>query len=322
MTDSMIKTSISGADTADGGELIRILAMHPEVELVSAQGEGMEGRPLSSFHHGLIGETDLSFTSRLDTERCDVLFICDRHPDAGEFSRLRRSRPDLKIISLREVKGIDADEAGMIYGLPEINRKPLVRGATAAYLPSPFASMALVALYPLALNLLLDGDIRISLNAPADIMDDYDTAEAAREIQGILSGVQHSFRGDVEIEATAGATRRSALMHISLGCNLDAEHLMSLYGMYDDHNFSFAVRTPVGASEVAGTDKCVISVGTPADGAVTLDVAADCRLRGGAGEAVHVMNLMCGLHERTGLALKAIDFNPVDHMVPTQGEEA
>ena len=76
------------------------------------------------------------------------------------------------------------------------------------------------------------------------------------------------------------------------------------------------------ASEVAGTDKCVISVGIPADGAVTLDVAADCRLRGGAGEAVHVMNLMCGLHERTGLALKAIDFNPVDQMVPTPGEEA
>ncbi len=36
------------------------------------------------------------------------------------------------------------------------------------------------------------------------------------------------------------------------------------------------------------------------------------RLRGASGEAVHVMNLLCGLHEKTGLALKAIDFTPIE----------
>lgn len=59
----MIRTVILGADTPDAGELIRILSMHPDIELVCAQAFDKEGRALSSFHHGLIGETDLTFTS-------------------------------------------------------------------------------------------------------------------------------------------------------------------------------------------------------------------------------------------------------------------
>lgn len=307
----MIKTVITGADTPEAGELIRILSMHPEVDIIAARAEGMEGRPLASFHHGLIGETSLTFSSNVDIAKCDVLFICEKNPSAAEFTRMRIARPDMKVISLHPIHGVDSDKSGIVYGLPEINRKLLVRGATSAVLPSPFASMALVALYPLALNLLLDGNLNITLQAPADVLEDYSVDEAAGEIERILSETQHSYTGKVSITASEGATRRSSIMDISLGCNLDAEHLMKLYEMYDDHNFAYAVRSTAGASEVAGTNKCVISVGTPSEGTVTLDVAADCRLRGGAGEAVHVMNLMCGLYERVGLALKAIDFNPI-----------
>jgi N-acetyl-gamma-glutamyl-phosphate reductase len=230
-------------------------------------------------------------------------------------------RPDMRIISLRPIPGVNQEMSGVVYGLPEINRKLMVRGATCSFLPSPFASMALVALYPLALNLLLNDNIKISLKAPADILEEYNVEKSAAEIEEKLSKVQQSFNGEVEISSAPSATRRSAMMEISLGCNLDAEHVMKLYEMYDDHNFAFAVRSAVGASEVAGTDKCVISVGTPTDGQLTLSVVADCRLRGGAGEAVHVMNLMFGLHERTGLALKAIDFNPVDHNIHPEIEE-
>lgn len=317
----MIKAAIAGADTPAGGELIRILAMHPDVELVAAEAEGMEGRPLTTYHHGLIGETDLTFSSHIDYDRCDVLFVCEERPVAANFTKLRFKRPDMRIISLRPIPGVNCEMSGVVYGLPEINRKVLVRGATCAFLPSPFASMALVALYPLALNLLLNDDVKISLKAPADILEEFDPNQSASEIEKRLAEVQQSFRGSVEISSSQSATRRSAMMEISLGCNLDAEHLMELYKMYDDHNFAFAVRSAVGASEVAGTDKCVISVGTPADGRITLSVVADCRLRGGAGEAVHVMNLMFGLHERTGLALKAIDFNPVDHNIHPEIEE-
>lgn len=308
----MIKTAISGADTPEAGELVRILAMHPEVELRMAQAEGLEGRPLNSFHHGLIGETSLAFSSHLDCTKCNMLFMCEKNPDPARFKTLRLSYPEMKVITLHPLSGENPDITGVVYGLPEINRKALVRGATAAVIPSPFASMALVALYPLALNLLLEGDIEIQLSAPADILADYPPEEAAEEIRRVLSEVQLSFQGKVRITPRVSGTRRSAMMEISTDCPVDGDHLMHLYGMYDDHNFAFAVSRTVGASEVAGTDKCIVSVGIPTDGKVRLGVAADCRLRGGAGEAVHVMNLLFGLQEKVGLALKAIDFNPID----------
>ena len=62
---------------------------------------------------------------------------------------------------------------------------------------------------------------------------------------------------------------------------------------------------------MAGTQKCVVALSKPAPDTVHVESVADCRMRGGAGEAVHILNLMCGLHERTGLALKAIDFHPM-----------
>ena len=45
----MIRTVILGADTPDAGELVRILSMHPDIELVCAQAYGKEGRALDYF---------------------------------------------------------------------------------------------------------------------------------------------------------------------------------------------------------------------------------------------------------------------------------
>lgn len=308
----MIKAAILGGHTDEGGELIRILAMHPDVEIVAAQAAGHEGRPITSRHHGLIGETDLTFTSTIDYQKCDVLFVCGNSIDASGFNHLRMVRPDLKIICFHPVEGVDMTASGTVYGLPEIYRKLLVRGSTAAFLPSPFASMALVALYPLALHLLLRGDISISLSAPEAILEEYSIEKARQEIEYHLREAQRSFEGNVEIKAAKSKSRRSAIMEIEMECALDYAALLDLYEIYSDHNFAFAVTQKTGVSEVAGTNKCIVTPGMPSSGRVTLSVAADCRLRGAAGEAVHVMNLMFGLHERTGLALKAIDYQPVD----------
>ena len=73
---------------------------------------------------------------------------------------------------------------------------------------------------------------------------------------------------------------------------------------YSDHNFSFISDSPVSTDEVTGTDKCIISL-YETDGKLTIDSVSDCRMRGGAGDAVHAMNLIYGLHEKTGLYLKA-----------------
>lgn len=307
----MIKVSILGGDTPDGGELIRLLAMHPDVELLSVQSSALEGTPVTRHHHGLIGETTLSFTSSVDYSKCDVLFVCTPTLTDSDFDKIRESRPELKIILLERSASFHPENHGVVYGLPEINRKPLVRGATAAFVPESFASMALVALYPFACNLLLADDIAVSVVAPQAIIDTTDLPEVEKEIATLLSETQKSFSGKVHIDVQPSDARRSALMDIELKCPLSLQQLIDIYDIYDDHRFSFVTTSPVGVSEVAGTNKCIIRVSKSEQDKVELGIAADCRLRGAAGEAVHIMNLLCGLHEKTGLALKAIDFDRI-----------
>ena len=307
----MIKAAIMGADSPDGGELIRILAMHPDVEIVAAQAQGLEGKRITSHHHGLIGETTLPFTGTIDYSAIDVLFVCSMTLSTVEFNQIRMSRPDLKVIIMDSMSKVEPERNGIVYGLPEINRKLLVRGATCAMVPRSFASMALVALFPFATHLLLNSDIRISLAAPQAILEATDLDAVKAEIGHQLQEVQRSFNGDITIDTNVSEARRSALMEIEFDCQLSLQQMLDLYDIYDDHRFAFTTTTPVGVSEVAGTNKCVISVTKGTPGRASLGVAADCRLRGAAGEAVHIMNLMFGLHEKTGLALKAIDFEQV-----------
>lgn len=307
----MIKVGIIGAETSDSGELIRILAMHPDVEILWAKADGFEGKPLTSVHHGLIGETTLSFTATSDISKCDVLFVCTPSISTAELTHMRLTRPDMKMILLEQPAGLDAGREGIVYGLPEINRKLLVRGATAAAVPEPFASMALVALFPFASHLLLNGDIDINVSAPQPIIDSSEPEHVCREIGDMLRDIQRSFAGKVSLTSEASEARRSTLMNIRFNCPLSLQQMLGLYEVYDDHRFSFVTTMPVGVSEVAGTNKCVITVAKENPETAMLGIAADCRLRGGAGEAVHIMNLMCGLHEKTGLNLKAIDFEKI-----------
>lgn len=307
----MIKTILTGASSRIGGELIRILSMHPEVEIIAACAPGYEGQRITSVHHGLIGETTLAFSGSAPLEKGDILFICDSDIGPENFNSIRKRYPELRIVILAHASKDQYPDTEIVYGLPEINRKALVRGAMTATVPVSFESMALVALYPFASHLLLQGDISIDVEAPQAITDLMDLREVAANIERELAQRQTSFSGSVTLTASPLHSRRSALMKIRFACNLDLQSMLDLYEMYDDHRFAFVTTQPVGVSEVAGTNKCVITVSKTEPGEVVLGAAADCRLRGGAGEAVHIMNLMFGLHERTGLALKAIDYDPV-----------
>ncbi|MDE7402332.1 MAG: hypothetical protein K2M87_02840 [Muribaculaceae bacterium] len=308
----MIKISLTGAGSLDGGELIRLLAIHPDVELISVSAPGLEGKAVTSVHHGLIGETSLNFSARPDLERTDMLFVCDNNLGVDDFKLIREKYPEMKIILLEPIAGSDGEDLQIVYGLPEIYRKQLVRGAQVARVPVSFASMALVALFPFANNLMLTGDIDIDVTAPKAIIDTVNIKQLEEEIASVLSEVQTSFTGKVNLKATPSNSRRSALMRISFAGSHNLEQMLELYDIYDDHRFAFVTQQPVGVSEVAGTDKCVVTVFKPEEGKVVLGATADCRMRGGAGEAVHIMNLMWGLHEKTGLALKAIDFESID----------
>lgn len=307
----MIKVAVSGADTQDAGELIRILINHPEVEIIALIAPSKEGLPPSAIHHGLVGEKLVNFSSSLpSSSKTDVLFICDDTMSAAELSALRLSRPELKVILISVPDGFNLEANGVVYGLPEINRKLLVRGATAALVPNPGASAALVALYPLALHMLLNPNLFISFRLPQDIIDAA-SDEAVTEVKQNLTEIQKSLTEYAEPSFRPTDHPRNMEVEILLDSAIDLPHILEMYEMYDDHNFAFPLTGSVSTEDVSGTDKCLLTLSKPNESQLLIHVVADPRMRGGAGEAVHIMNLLCGLHEKTGLAFKTTRFSPL-----------
>ncbi|MDE5885960.1 MAG: hypothetical protein K2H46_00045 [Muribaculaceae bacterium] len=305
----MIKVGILGADSPDGGELLRILIHHPEVDLRSLYSPSLLGRKVSSFHHGFIGEQDLFFTDKIDPSSLDALFILDDSHLGKQIVERIDNWPELRIINLSKDRFENWTQYEFDYGLSEINRKTLVRGSKNAVIPSSPASVALIALYPLASHLLLTSDIQIDVDLPADSLDEVDKKLCTREIEERIQSVQRSFDQNVEVNISSWSANRAIRVRIGLKCPLGIDEISKVYqSVYDDHNFTFISNEGNNVAEVEGTQKCIISFSKPGAGLLEIEAVADGRLRGGAGDAVHVLNLFFALHEKIGLSLKPSAF--------------
>ncbi len=306
----MIRVGIAGADTSMAGELIRILINHPDVELSSAFAQGKVGRKVSSVHHGLAGECDIEFSPDINPGKLDVIFI-DAHSDVADRFRMNTARwPDLRIIDMSHCPSLDFEALEMAYGLPEINRKELVRGCRRAVVPRSVAAAAIIGLYPLARHLLLKEDVTVGYSCPPDIDTDEKADMARQEIRHVLHKTQNSFNGEIILQhIDEEVSNRGLKVVVELPCTLDINEVFRLFDdCYSDHNFTFIVSSTMPGYEVEGTQKTLVTLQKLTPDRLTVTVVADCRMRGGAGDAVHIMNLLFGLHERTGLYLKAHKF--------------
>lgn len=306
----MIRAGIAGADTAMAGELIRILLNHPDVELMSTFAPGKVGRKVASLHHGLAGECELEFSQDINPGQLDVIFI-DAHSDVADRFRMNTDRwPDLRIIDMSHCPSLDFEALQMEYGLPEINRKRLVRGCKRVVVPRSIAVASLIGLFPLAKNLLLKGNIEIAYACPPDIETGDKIDMARQEILEVLNKTQNSFNGSVTLKRLdENVSERGLKVQIEIPCSLDMEELFKIYDkIYDDHNFTFMVSRSMPGYEVEGTQKTLVTLQKKDSDTLTVTVIADCRMRGGAGDAVHIMNLLFGLQEQTGLRLKTHKF--------------
>ena len=75
----MITASIVGASGYVGGELLRILLAHPEVEVIGISGKDEVGKTVEKIHPNLRGATTLKFTSINELPKTDVLFSALPH---------------------------------------------------------------------------------------------------------------------------------------------------------------------------------------------------------------------------------------------------
>ena len=135
-----VRVGIVGASGYTGGELLRLLLAHPQVEVVAATSERNAGKFLYQVHPHLRGCTTLRFSTQDALQSCDVLFLAQPHGQAqqhiGQYAALAERIVDLSAdFRLRDAE-VYAQTYGsahaapewlerFVYGLPEINREQI-----------------------------------------------------------------------------------------------------------------------------------------------------------------------------------------------------
>lgn len=319
----MIKATIIGGAGHRAGELIRLLINHPDVEIKQIHNPAENGRLVSEIHHGLTGETYLRFSSDINLDDVDVVFCCLPKGESARLLSKIQLPENIKFIDLSSDFRCSDEDKGFVYGLSELNRKSMVRGATRVATPGSVAMAVELALIPLAKNLLLNSPIHITAitgttdteAAPESIIDfeyRHDNVSLSRafvhpqleEIVKTLKALQSSFNAPINILSFRGSFPRGTLVAAYFETSIELNQIIHLYeDYYSDHNFTFVVDRQVDIKDVTNTNKCLIHLEKTGD-KLLITAAIDNLLKGASGNAVHCMNLLFGLHERVGLMLK------------------
>lgn len=167
----LVTAAIYGASGYTGGELLRLLLRHPNVQVVGATSAKHAGDPLHRTHPNLRGATDLKFVPRNELPDADVVFSCTPHTEAMRvvppLMRDGRLVVDLSAdFRLRDAAtyeswyGVPHTAPDLlpraVYGLPETRRAQL-KGARLVSGVGCFATATNLALLPLARAGFLEG---------------------------------------------------------------------------------------------------------------------------------------------------------------------
>lgn len=322
----MIRVGIIGGAGYTAGELIRLLLIHPEVEIKFVHSSSNAGNRIVDVHAGLHGETELLFTDEMPFEEIDLLFFCTAHGDTRKFLESHVLPEELKVIDLSMDYRIKGNDHDFIYGLPELNRRNTCKSRFVAN-PGCFATCIELGLLPLAKEHLLKGDISVNAitgSTGAGVKPQATTHFSWRndnisiykpfehqhlpEIMQSIKQLQPDYDGEIDFIPYRGGFARGIFATIVVKCDLDIETLYKLYEhYYDRDSFTHIVNTPLDLKQVVNTNKCLIHLEKHGNKLLITSVI-DNLLKGASGTAVHNMNLLFGLAETVGLLLKPSAF--------------
>lgn len=170
---SSVKVGILGAAGYTGGELLRLLVCRDDVEIVFANSESNAGNKIYDVHEGLLGDTEMEFTSEMPFDKVDVVFFCFGHGKSEAFLQEHSIPANVKIIDLAQdfriagtvpyTEGANPTAAShdYVYGLPETHREQIAKCMHLAN-PGCFATCIQLGLLPLAKAGLLTDDIAVN----------------------------------------------------------------------------------------------------------------------------------------------------------------
>ena len=321
----MIEAGIVGGAGYTAGELIRILLRHPEVNLNFIYSTSQSGKPISTIHQDLLGETELVFSSEINPE-ADVVFLCLGHGNSKKFLEENSFSEGRKIIDLSTDFRISSETHSFVYGLPELNKKEIEKAQFIAN-PGCFATAINLAVLPLAKNKLLKDEVHVNAVTGATGAgtafseathftwrdNNFSTYKAFEhqhlaEIGQSVKSFQPDFSSDLNFIPNRGNFSRG--IHCTSYTRFDAglEEAQEIYqDFYADAAFTFVVEEELHLKQVVNTNKCLIRLQKFGNKLLVSSII-DNLLKGASGQAVQNMNLMFQLPENEGLQLKAAYF--------------
>ncbi|MCS7017870.1 MAG: N-acetyl-gamma-glutamyl-phosphate reductase [Cytophagales bacterium] len=317
----MIKVGVIGAAGYTGGEAIRILLHHPKVEIAFVQSNSQAGKPVSSVHTDLLGDTNLYFCAEWHTD-VDVLLLCTGHGEAANLMQNHHIPDEVKVIDLSH----DHRIGKWTYGLPELNKEQIRQTKRLAN-PGCFATAIQLALLPLAAQQLLCSEVHISATTgstgagqkPTETshfswrsnnLSVYKAFEHQHlaEIYQTLQQLQPSFNQQVNFIPYRGSFTRGILAAVYTDCSLSFQQARQLYEHYYRLSpFVLLSDENPDLKQVVNTNKCVLHLAKHNNKLLIISII-DNLVKGASGQAIQNMNLMCGLEETTGLLMKPVAF--------------
>jgi len=317
---SKIQAGIIGGAGYTGGELTRLLLIHPGVTVSFIHSRSHAGEPVYKVHQDLLGETEIQFTDDISND-IDVLFLCLGHGESIKFLSENNIPDQIKIIDLANDFRLSAhakhDNRNFVYGLPELNRDKIKEAGNIAN-PGCFATTIQLGLLPLAKAGLLQDiyttGITGSTGAGQSLSSTSHFSWRSNNIQAYktlthqhLGEIGESLGKNIKVNFVPwrGDFTRGIFISSQLSCDLSIEELYVLYKeFYKGHPFTHLTSDPVFLKQVVNTNNCIIQL-EKAGSILVVHSVADNLLKGASGQAVQNMNLMFGLDETAGLKLKA-----------------
>ncbi|MDB5129584.1 N-acetyl-gamma-glutamyl-phosphate reductase [Mucilaginibacter sp.] len=332
MTESTykhIRAGIVGGAGYTGGEMLRILINHPNVEIVFVHSNSNAGNHVYDVHTDLFGDTDLKFAAEL-AYNVDVLFLCVGHGDAKKFLEANEIPDHIMIIDLSQDFRLSQNSKfknkSFVYGLPELNREAIKTADNIAN-PGCFATCLQLGLLPLASKGLLKNEVHVTATTGStgagqslsptshftwrnDNLSVYKVFnhQHLNEIGQSLRQLQGVFDKDINFVPYRGGFTRGIIASIYTESDLSEAEALKLYQeYYTGHPFTHVTNKDIDLKQIVNTNKCFLQV-KKYDNKIFIMSIMDNLLKGASGQAVQNMNLLFGLDERTGLRLKATGF--------------
>lgn len=335
----MIKIGIVGGTGYTGVELLRILARHPQAQLVAITSRKETGVPVAEMFPSLRGSVDLKFSDPKDAglASCDVVFFATPNGIAMTEAPALLSA-GVKVIDLAadfRIKDITVWEKwyGMthacpdlvkeaVYGLPEVNREAIM-GARIVANPGCYPTATQLGFLPLVeagvvddQHLIADtksgvsgagrkAETHILFSEASDNFKAYGVA-GHRHLPEVRQGITRAAGHEVALTFVPHLVPMIRGIHATLYARLTKE--VDLQALFEKRYAGepFVDVLPAGSQpdtrSVRASNLCRIAVHRPQGGDMVVVLSViDNLVKGAAGQAIQNMNLMFGLPETLGL---------------------